>query len=235
MRQRLAQRGMKLMLDFVPNHTAVDAPWSEAEPKRYILCDDGDGAQCVQRGDYTIHFGGDYYNKGWTDTIQLNYWNEDAVSAMSAALSRVAAAADWVRCDMAHDVLNAEVAKTWGTTLRAQGYSAPTQDFWNVALPAARSASPGVSAVAEAYNYGFTSPPETRYLVEHSGFDAAYQKGLLDKLKANNLDDLRAYVQATPLHEGVHFTENHDEPRAAAALGGTAQVRVRRSNAEPRR
>lgn len=127
---------------------------------------------------------------------------------------------------MAHDELNAEISKTWGSTLNARGYKRTSKDFWNVALPAAHVAAAGVSAIAEAYNYGFTSPLETRYLVERSGFDAAYQKGLLDKLIANNLDDLRAYVQGTPLHEGVHFTENHDEPRAAAVLGGTAQVRA---------
>src|SRR5512136_1137836 len=32
LRERLRQRGLKLMLDFVPNHTALDHPWLEDHP-----------------------------------------------------------------------------------------------------------------------------------------------------------------------------------------------------------
>ena len=36
LRARLADRGMRLMLDFVPNHTAIDHPWMQAHPEFYI-------------------------------------------------------------------------------------------------------------------------------------------------------------------------------------------------------
>ena len=35
-RERLARRGTRLMLDFVPNHTAPDHPWVKTQPDYYM-------------------------------------------------------------------------------------------------------------------------------------------------------------------------------------------------------
>src|SRR5258706_7876317 len=36
LRERLRNRGLKLMLDFVPNHMALDHPWIEEHPEYFI-------------------------------------------------------------------------------------------------------------------------------------------------------------------------------------------------------
>src|SRR5262249_32751029 len=36
LRERLKQRGLRLMLDFVPNHTALDHTWVDTNPEFYI-------------------------------------------------------------------------------------------------------------------------------------------------------------------------------------------------------
>ena len=36
LRERLRERGLRLMLDFVPNHTGLDHPWVEDHPEYYI-------------------------------------------------------------------------------------------------------------------------------------------------------------------------------------------------------
>src|SRR5215510_1973635 len=36
LRQRLKKRGLRLMLDFVPNHTGLDHPWVEGHPEYFI-------------------------------------------------------------------------------------------------------------------------------------------------------------------------------------------------------
>src|SRR3954453_15087412 len=36
LRERLRARGLRLMLDFVPNHTAIDHPWIESHPEYYV-------------------------------------------------------------------------------------------------------------------------------------------------------------------------------------------------------
>jgi glycosidase len=36
LKKRLRKRGLKLIVDFVPNHTALDHPWVEQHPEFYI-------------------------------------------------------------------------------------------------------------------------------------------------------------------------------------------------------
>ena len=36
LRERLRKRGLRLLLDFVPNHMAPDHPWVEAHPEYYV-------------------------------------------------------------------------------------------------------------------------------------------------------------------------------------------------------
>ena len=48
LRERLRQRGLKLMLDFVPNHVAPDHPWVEAHPDFFVAGSDDDLARAPQ-------------------------------------------------------------------------------------------------------------------------------------------------------------------------------------------
>ena len=80
--------------------------------------------------------------------------------------------------------------------------------------------------MAEVYNYGLCPQPEDVTL-QGLGIDYTYNKNVLDLLKANNLDALRGYIAPTSqayFARTAHFVENHDEPRAAAALGGAPQA-----------
>ncbi len=36
LRQRLHRHGLRLMLDFIPNHTAIDHPWAREHPEYYV-------------------------------------------------------------------------------------------------------------------------------------------------------------------------------------------------------
>lgn len=83
LRERLRQRGLKLMLDFVPNHTALDHPWVETHPDYFIAGTELDLARAPknylwverQGGDRLLAYGRDPYFPGWPDTLQLTYAN----------------------------------------------------------------------------------------------------------------------------------------------------------------
>ena len=138
LRGRLQRRGLRLVLDFVPNHMAPDHAWVRehpdffvagteeqiaAQPQNYGRVDTGQGPR-------VLAFGRDPYFDGWPDTLQLNYGNPALQEAMLGELRRIARQCDGVRCDMAMLVLPEVFERTWGI-------SAPA--FWPRATEAVRA------------------------------------------------------------------------------------------------
>ena len=75
-RNMLRQRGMRLLLDFVPNHVAPDHPWAAEHPEYFVrgTVDDArnDPASFVQIGETVFALGRDPYFPAWPDVLQLN-------------------------------------------------------------------------------------------------------------------------------------------------------------------
>src|SRR4051794_24957361 len=98
LRERLRQRGLRRLLDFVPNHTALDHPWVEGHPDYYVVGTERDLARAPQnytwarraRGDVLLAHGRDPYFPGWPDTLQLNYANPATQGAMAGELLKIA-------------------------------------------------------------------------------------------------------------------------------------------------
>ena len=75
-REELARRGMRLILDFVPNHVATDHPWVYEFPK-YFIQGSGEDLVGVPNEFFVadgkiIACGRDPYFPPWTDTAQVN-------------------------------------------------------------------------------------------------------------------------------------------------------------------
>src|SRR4029453_15818557 len=138
-RKRLADRGVRLMLDFVPNHTALDHPWVRARPEFYVRGGDGDLTRepgnyrlmITDRGPVVLAHGRDPYFPGWPDTLQVNYRHAGLREAMLGALESIAGQCDGVRCDMAMLVLPDVIARTWGDrALPGDGSQPAAAPFW---------------------------------------------------------------------------------------------------------
>ena len=212
LRQRLQQRGLKLMLDFVPNHMAPDHPWIDEHPDYFVHGSESDLARAPQNycrvqtknGPLVLAYGRDPYFDGWPDTLQLNYGNPELQQAMIGELERIAGQCDGVRCDMAMLVLPDVFERTWG--IRAEL-------FWPKATESVRRKHPDFQFMAEVYW-------DLEWTMQQQGFDYAYDKRLYDRLREGHARPVREHFHAGLDYQNklARFLENHDEPRAAATF-----------------
>jgi hypothetical protein len=222
LREKLKAADLKLMLDFVPNHMAVDCVWSNDPTKReYFILAPPDERENPSPDVYLPDgraYGRDPYSGAWKDSAQLNYWNQSLRHAMTENLMKVASMCDGIRVDMAMLILNDVIEKTWGEVLRKNHYKRPAKEFWEEAIAKLRSKYPNTILMAEVYW-------NLDQQLQDLGFDATYDKTLYDLIHANNLDNIRSYLRSKTeqfLAHSAHFVENHDEPRAAKYFGSRA-------------
>ena len=212
LRQRLQKRGLKLMLDFVPNHMAPDHAWVEDHPEYFVTGTEDLLAREPQnyirvkrkKGDLILAYGRDPYFSGWPDTLQLDYSNPATQEAMIRELEKIAVQCDGVRCDMAMLVLPDVFERTWGRR---------PELFWPRATETVREQYPYFCFMAEVYW-------DLEWTLQQQGFDYTYDKRLYDRLRAGQARPVREHFLASLDYQNklARFLENHDETRAAATF-----------------
>ena len=212
LRERLRARGLKLMLDFVPNHMAPDHAWVDQHPEFFVQGSAAELAHAPQNwcrlktasGPLILAHGRDPYFDGWPDTLQLNYAKAQLQQAMIGELQRIAGQCDGLRCDMAMLLLPEVFQRTWGQR---------SEPFWPKAIAAVRQSQRDFFFMAEVYW-------DLEWTLQQQGFDACYDKRLYDRLRDGQARPLREHLQAGLDYQDrlVRFLENHDEPRAAATF-----------------
>jgi hypothetical protein len=219
LRERIHARGMRLLLDFVPNHMAPDHPWTREHPEYFVHGTDADIEREPRNytrvdtpdGPVVMAYGRDPYFPGWPDTLQLNYANAGLREAMVSELANIAEMCEGVRCDMAMLILPDVFERTWGMRPAA---------FWPDAIDRTRARQPGFIFMAEIYW-------DLEWELQQQGFDYTYDKRLYDRLREGQAQPVRDHFRADLDYQrkSVRFLENHDEPRAAATFSpGTHQA-----------
>lgn len=209
---RLQQRGLKLMLDFVPNHMAPDHPWVQTHPDFFVQGTEALLAQEPQNycrvslstGEAILAYGRDPYFAGWPDTLQLNYGNPSLQAAMLGELLNIAPLCDGVRCDMAMLILPEIFECTWGIV---------TEPFWESAIQKVQQHYPSFVFMAEVYW-------DMEWTLQQCGFEYTYDKCLYDRLSEQHATPVREHFWADLDYQNksARFLENHDEPRAATTF-----------------
>ena len=181
--QAVHARGMKLILDWVPNHTAWDNVWVQQHPAFYVRNDSG--GLTVPRDD-----------KGnltdWTDVAQLNYKNPEMRRAMIDAMRYwlVQFGIDGFRVDAAGFV---------------------PDDFWQEALPQLRaSVKRPILLLAE---WGDVKMHRFGFDLTYAWDSYSHLKAVWDSVPASRFvqQEMADLKTLPPGGMRLRFTTNHDE------------------------
>lgn len=211
-RRQLASRGLRLLLDYVPNHVARDHDWVLDHPEYFISASRkelmNDPREYFESAGRVIACGKDPNFPAWEDVAQVNAFNPGFRMAARATVLDIAVQCDGVRCDMAMLLLDRIFSTTWG----GKASQALPTPFWKEVTGAVKRRFPDFLFIAEAY---WGTEPE---LVKE-GFSYCYDKEFYDRLKQGDSRGVaESLIQAGPHPRTVRFIENHDEARAAVAF-----------------
>jgi glycosidase len=217
-REKLRARGIRLLLDFIPNHVGLDHEWVTKHPEFFVqsptAAPDSFLWQTASGARWLAH-GKDPYFPAWNDTVQLDFRRADTRAAVLGELRSVAARCDGVRCDMAMLLLDDVFSRNWQALVSPE--TPADGEFWAEAMASVKR--PGFTLIAEAYW-------DLEARLQSLGFDFTYDKRVTDFVVGRNPAGLQAHLLSKHddfLRRSVHFLENHDEPRIAGRLSPIEQ------------
>lgn len=212
-RQKLRERGIQLMLDYVPNHVAIDHPWVGEHPEYFLVGTEKEYSDqpghFVQAEQNIFANAKDPNFPPWSDVLQLNAFSSELREAAQLIVMKIASQCDAVRCDMAMLLLNDVFKQTWRDRVGEPQH----EEFWDLMIKAVKSVHPEFVFIAEVY-----WKKETILLEQ--GFDFCYDKELYDALIEGTASNLASHLHKTRVmqYNLLRFIENHDEERAAYTM-----------------
>ena len=225
--------GLKVIVDFVVNHTSLDSKLLAENPDYFVSfrydgpCPaDGYFESYWNGAKYCVHHGGFEYGGGvssWIDTAQINYASRGLRDRMTAIVKGWTTKfdVDGFRVDMAYLALNNVFSRTWARSM-------PRDEFYRQLIWTVKAAKPSAAFMAEAYAY--------QEDLGACGFDTIYSKhedarpegqtGWYNTTEAGNPAQLASAINRAAFLAwqsggagAVLFIGNHDEPAPEAIYG----------------
>ncbi|NOX18220.1 MAG: glycosidase [Chlorobi bacterium] len=221
LKSKLNERGMKLILDYVPNHFSAESILIRTHPdiflytdEKYYYDDPHTFFKPYRDSKFALAHGRDPFYPAWQDTVQVNYFSVSARDFMLETLIRLTRVADGLRCDMAMLALNNVFKNTWGGVLETMKVSEPKNEFWKIAIDYIKKEREDFIFIGEVYW-------DLEWKLQQLGFDYTYDKKLTERIVSGNVHEIRSHLHADPEYrmKSVRFIENHDEERSIKVLG----------------
>jgi glycosidase len=224
---KLHHHGKKVMIDFVPNHTALDAELAKSNPEYFIQGDQNQYNSnpnffyLVTANDGQTHYiahGKDPNFPEWADTLQLNYGVPEVHEEMAKQLLKLSRHSDGVRCDMAMLLNSSTFIRTWGWALSEKQKDFIQQhSFWQEKIPLVKNNA----------NKQFDFLGEIYWDKEYLGqvFDYIYNQDFYKVIQESPqsikslIQNLFASKKNDRHYHDTLYIENHDEERVSQILG----------------
>jgi len=220
LRKELNKLGIKLILDFIPNHFGASTRLIRTNPNVFLKADEklfADDPYTFFKNKYNNNIyahGRDPLFPSWMDTIQVNYFGEEAREFMTGKLLKLSEFCDGVRCDMAMLQLNNVFQNTWLGVLNRNEIKKPKEEFWKSAIDKVKMVEKDFIFIAEVYW-------NLEWQLQQLGFDFTYDKSLTDRLGSKDIQGVRGHLMAEKDYQlkSMRFLENHDELRSIEKFG----------------
>jgi alpha-glucosidase len=219
-------KGLRVLLDVVPNHTSIEHPWFREHPDWYIWADKPNNWRSAFGGSAWTRLGDRYYlHSFYPEQPDLDWRNPEVVAAMQEVfrfwLDR---GADGFRIDAIDRLLkdrelrdDPPASEPFGLPLRP--------DEAKFALSMSRNAPDIGEAIAkireacgDAFLIGEIYLPSTKWQPYLEHLDAAFAFELLHS--PWNADSLRSAIEVTTMQQGAAWVlSNHDFGRLTTRFG----------------
>ncbi|MEW6652590.1 MAG: alpha-amylase family glycosyl hydrolase [Bacteroidota bacterium] len=221
LKEELNRIGIKLILDFVPNHFSAGSTLIQTKPEIFLRVNSETFRNephtyfqpRIDKAEFFAH-GRDPFFPAWQDTVQVNICNVDAREFLTNILLKLTRLCDGVRCDMAMLALNNVFKNTWAGVLSESCLQNSKTEFWSQAISTVKNERDDFLFLAEAYW-------DLEWQLLQLGFDYTYDKRLTDRLKYSTVSEIAEHLKAENSYQkkSIRFLENHDEERILTVVG----------------